>query len=293
MKTIPSQLLSHLQEYATTWCYLMKVQCVGKYAGTTFGFTSLDVPVDYDDGEGSIQYSSSDGFMPSKFQKASDFDVDNADITGYIQDSGITQADILSGIFDSAKVTIYRINYMKTAAGHEVVDYGVFGATQFIDKSWKNEFRSLMQIAKQTFGPLWSLGCRATYGDSRCGMEYEWVDGTVTSVGDDSMLEFYDTSLGQTDGYYAPGVIEWVTGNNAGAEMDVDAYVADTGYVRLTLEMQLTIAEGDTYRLRRDCDKTFATCKARGNYLQFRGEHLTPVANTGLMTPGAYVSTKS
>ena len=290
MKQIDIELTSHLQGFATTWCYLMRIDCKGKYEGVTKGFTSLDETVIYDDGTSVVTYSSDNGFMPAKFQQEASFSIDNTEVSGWVTDDSITEADILAGMFDAAEVTIYRINYNNLKAGsHEVVAYGTLGETEFDETSWKCEFRSLMQQARQPYGEVYSLTCRNQYGDEKCKKAFEWIEATVTDVGDDNLLVIIASGLTQPDGYFAPGVMEVLTGANAGADMDVDEFFAG-GIIRLTLPMPLPFAPGDKFRIRDDCDKEFDTCKAKNNVLEFRGEHLTPVADTGLAVPGAYVS---
>lgn len=289
MKFIPSLLLTHYRTGATTWCYLMRVACKGKYEGVLRGFTSLDDSIIYNDGQGELLYSADNGFMPSKFQSSADFSVDNGDVTGWVTDDAITEQDIIAGIFDGAEVTIYRINYTRPQDGHEVVNFGTFGETQFSDNRWKNEFRSLMQQAKQTFGEVYSLTCPAQFGDERCKKEFVWVEATIDAIDGDPMLVFTSSELTQPDGHFAPGVVEVLTGANAGADMDVDEFI-EGGFVRLALAMPLPFVVGDKVRIRMDCDKTFEMCRdVHINVLEFRGQHLTPVADTGLQVPGAYV----
>lgn len=291
MKQIPIRLQSHLKQHATTWCYLMRVECVGRYAGVVRGFTSLDAPLEYDDGQGLVQYRADNGFMPAKFKRAADFGVGNSEITGWVTDESITERDILSGIFDSAEVTIYRVNYNDLSAGHEVVEFGTFGETQFDENRWKCEFRGLMQQAKQPYGEVYSLTCRNQYGDDKCKMPFEWITGTVTAVGDDAMLMFQSDDLTQPEAFFAPGVVEILSGAAAGVDMDVDEFLAG-GSIRLALPLPVPVATGDTFRIRVDCDKLFSTCQRKNNVLEFRGEHLTPVADSSLQVPGAHIASQ-
>lgn len=288
MKKIPIRLQSHLQEYATTWCYIMRVACVGKWAGVVRGFTSLDQSLVYDDGDGAVTYRSDNGFMPAKFQQQADFSVDNTDLTGWVTDEDISEADILAGIFDAAEVTIYRVNYMDLSQGHEVVAFGTLGETEFDENRWKCEFRSLTQQSKQPYGKVYSLTCRNQYGDEKCKMPFEWFNVTIDALGEDPHLVIVASELEQADGYFAPGVVEVLTGANAGADMDVDQFFTG-GIIQLALQMPMPFQAGDTIRIRVDCDKEFSTCKVKGNVLEFRGEHLTPVADTALAVPGAYI----
>lgn len=218
-------------------------------------------------------------------------DVDNAEVVGWVDNGGVTEQQILSGIFDYAKVTVYRVNYMDLSMGHEVVGYGTCGETKFTDQSWVTEWRSLTQQAKQVIGQVYSLTCRARFGDNRCKMPFVWSSSAVSGEATNNRREFFADALTQAEGYFDGGVVEWTSGNNAGAQMEVDEFI-DTGSgraVRLILPMPYAIEAGDTFMIRRDCDKRFATCKAYGNHLNFRGEHLTPVGDTALSVPGAYV----
>lgn len=115
-------------------------------------------------------------------------------------------------------------------------------------------------------GPSVALGQAAT-----AGAVYDW-DGSV--------------SLPTTDGLFVPGVVHWLTGANAGRENEVESYVAATGTVTLVIPTYQTIAPGDTFTIRRDCDKSKAMCKAYGNLLNMRAEPELPRADgTSLQSP--------
>ncbi len=76
-------------------------------------------------------------------------------------------------------------------------------------------------------------------------------------------------------GYFTYGLVTWLTGANAGYQMDVRQFTPGT--VTLALPMSYPIAVGDTYTIVAGCDKTVATCKARyANLVNFRGEPFIP-----------------
>ena len=288
MKAIPLALQQHLVGGALTVCVLMRVRCVGRWEGRVMGFTNLDAPITYDDGAGPLVYSPDNGFTPQRVEHAADFGVDNSEAIGWVSDTGLTRQQITAGIFDYAEVTVYRVNYLDLSQGHEIVLYGTLGQTQIDGIRWQAELRSLMQQAKQPIGQVYSLTCRARFGDQRCGLPLAWTEGTVTGLGSDSERIFAATSLTQASGYFTLGIVRWLSGDNAGAEMEIDDH-APGGQIRLALPLGFPIRVGDQFKIRQDCDKAFATCKAKNNALNFRGEHLTPVAERGLQTPGAYV----
>src|SRR5690606_11816658 len=132
-----------------------------------------------------------------------------------------------------------------------------------------------------------------------CGYDLstEWVSGTVTSVGTETDRVFADSDLtgsSYDDDYFAPGVVEWLTGDNAGQQVEVDAYDIDTGTVTLKFPVVSAIKVGDTYRIRRHCTKRWTghnSCETfwgTDKALHFRGEPHIPVGDSGaLNTPGA------
>jgi uncharacterized phage protein (TIGR02218 family) len=301
MKTIPLALRNHMTLDATSWTLLMKLVCKD---GTILGFTRLDVNVTYNDGGGDLVYTSDQGFTPERLQAAADLGVDNTDLQGWYALGGITEARIRAGLFDFARVWVYRVNFMDLSQGHEIWAAGTLGESKYNETGWTTEFRSLSQQLKQPLCQLYSLTCRARFGSKPigtvgapfterkpCNEDLVWASGTVTSLGAETDRIFTDTGRSEADGFYQPGVIEWLTGSNAGAQIEVYTFASDQ-FV-LLLPMPYPIQIGDTYRVRQDCDKTFTMCKDRfSNTLNFRGENLTPVQDAdSIMVPGANIST--
>ena len=88
------------------------------------------------------------------------------------------------------------------------------------------------------------------------------------------------------DGYFVPGVVNWTTGANAGRENEVEEYDAATGLVTLVIPTYAAIVSGDTFRIRRDCDKSKAMCISYNNLLNMRAEPELPRADgTSLQSP--------
>lgn len=288
MKTIHATLLAHEALLQTTTCLLVKVECVGAYAGTTLGFTNLDIDVTYNDGDGALTYAADNGFTPRRFVSRASLGVDDGELEGVIASSGITESDIRAGMFDAAKVTVYRVNYEDLTSGrHEVMEYGRAGQTRYHRLGWVTEFRSLSQLLKQTISQVYSLTCRAQFGDARCGKAFVWTAGTVTSVGTEADQQFTDSGLVVSGDFYDAGVIRWLTGDNAGMQMEIGSYSG--GAFELALPMPFNIQNGDTFEARQDCIKTFEYCRdVHANTDNFRGENTIPVDGTA-MVPGAEI----
>lgn len=290
MKILSPSLLAHKALQSTTLCRLMRVACKD---GTLYGFTDLDQDVTYDDGQGSLLYEASDGFIPSAIALDGGLSVENADLTGIVAkvSTGIEKDTVRSGKLDYAFVDIYQVNYEDLSQGHEWMGYGNLGEVTYQDGQYVAEYRSRAQVLKQSnVCAVYSLTCRAEYGDSRCGATLEWFAGTVTAEATEQTLSFTDSSLGQAEGYFVPGIVEFLTGQNAGRSMEVTQFTAG-GHVTLMLPVYYPIETGDTYRIRIDCPKTPAACKdpLRDRWpLFFRGEPNIPIGDA-VQVPGAQI----
>lgn len=295
MKTIDATLLNHLGQPVTTTCFLAKVECQGAYAGQLFYFTNLDIDVEYDDGDGLATYGSDNGFTPKRYAATSGPSVDLSAIDGVITASGITEQMVRAGIFQNAKVTVYRVNYTDLTAGrHEVVAYGRAGQSRFHELGWSTEFFSLSKLLMQPIGEVYGIPCNARFGDARCKVAITWgANGTVSAVGTENDRVFGDDSRSEPDGYYSDhhGIVQWLTGDNAGIEMEIDVHDADSSgsVFELLMALPYPIAIGDTYRPRRDCDKLLTTCRdVYANQENHRGFPQMPVDGTS-MVPGTEI----
>jgi uncharacterized phage protein (TIGR02218 family) len=257
------------------------------------------------DAWGSATHSAQNGASISRLQQTADLNVDNAEFDGWVSDTGITEQMIRAGYFDYAKWKVYRLNYMDLSQGHELVASGTCGETTFSRNGWSTEFRSLMQQMKQPLSRLYSLTCTKRFGSKPigtggeqpeerhpCGVDWVWVPYTVTSVDvADPRRIFTASAMVEADHHFAPGVVRWLTGDNAGAEMDVEDNVADE--VTMILPVAYPVVIGDTYEIRQDCNKIgrLGDCKLKhDNYVQFGGQEDIPIADGAiLMVPGAAI----
>jgi len=280
------------------------------------GLTDLDRDVAYDDGQGALMYLAPVGFTASAYVSTADFSVDNADTKSLFPEFDIdqlTEADVQSGAYDYAQFKLMLVNYDDLSQGHITLMTGTLGEMKTIDGlSFFGELRSLFQQYRQSIVERDSLTCRATFGSQSadssnaagapkierfpCGIVVDglWSNATVTQVGAESNLVFASTGLVQFDNAFTPGVVEWLTGANAGRQYEVESYTFSSpagGTVTLAFPTAFPITDGDTLRIRPDCTKRWNgpnSCFTYGNRLNFRGEPFIPVGDSGSSsTPGS------
>lgn len=301
-KTIPIALQSHLDQNATTTCRLLKIEAAD---GSVVGFSSTNKAIAYDDGDGEITYAIQSGFDHSALQSTNDASVDNAEARVVLIGNQVTEAAVLAGKFDNAKWTVYQVNYEDLSQGHRVVGHGYLGKPR-IGKggAWVSfELRSLVDKLRQVPWEKWSRRCRVRIFGSQVGEERfpcmydasgEWVnDVVVTSVGTESDRTFTASALAQADDYFAPGMVEFTVGNNAGLSFEVEAF-ASGGTITLTFPTPYPIEDGDEFNIRRDCTREWSghnSCETYGNRPNFRGEPKIKIADgVAASVPGASVS---
>lgn len=311
---IPIELRTHLEQDATTTCWLLKIVPVTP-GFATYGITTLDKDVTYDDGTGLLRYRAAIGMVPASVLTTADLSVNNTELPSLLPefDVPINEADIRAGVYDFAEFALYLVNYEDPTAGHVTLHAGTIGQVSIRSDglSFVNELRGVAAKLKQSVCSKDSLSCRAIFGSQPvgsvtpgpqvardwCGFDAEalLVEATVSSVGFETNRTFTITpSTGLAEDSLRPGIIKWETGLNAGRTYEVETNTAG-GEISLAFETAFPIQIGDQLSYRPDCSK-FARDEAKGCkfwfstdwVLHFRGEPDIPIGDaSALATPGA------
>ena len=308
MRAIPVNLLNHKRNSSTTLCKLIKIK--SKDGTEVIGMTNLDRNISYDDGtgDGLIVYNAAVGFEPASIYATADMSVDNSEFNSLVPafDFPLNEFAVNAGVFDYARFWMYEINYNDLSMGHWVQMFGTLGETRTVDgiTMW-GEMRSLTDQLRKSVCELDSLICRAKFGSQPgeerfpCGYDTTplWSTGIVSTVGLELDRVFTDTTRVEPTGTFEPGLMQWLTGDNAGKYVEIESYNGDLKEVSLNYPTSYNIKVGDTYRIRVDCNKQARDsdkgCKKFFGaqwILHFRGEPDIPVGDAGtLTTPGAGV----
>jgi len=300
MRTIPAALQAHMDTMQTTICTLIKITQAN---GTIFGITSLDQDVTYDDGTGSLVYSSATGMSPTAFETDSTLSVGNSEITSLFS-SALTQGKIVAGEMDYAEFVVHKVNWADLTMGHYSPYSGTTGIVKSADAlSATIELRTLTQQLKQNFIDLYSIPCRASFG-SQTGEELFpcmfdatslWQATEVATVGSetDRIFTAADTPAATGPNGALPfdsALIEFTSGANDG--LTVETETVDGVNITLRFQANYPIEVGDTFNIRPDCTKRYLEdCIAQyanGDY--FRGEPYIPLTEESRgQIPGANV----
>ena len=194
----------------------------------------------------------------------------------------IRSMDITQGLFDGALVEIFMIDLLKVNNSQGFVSIflkrGRIGEiTTLDDNKFIARFLDVIYDTKVSINNRYSLTCRATFGDKRCGIKVNDLtyDGFVTNIVDNK--SFFDSENLKINGYFDFGhIVFW--------NQDV-TQVLDTGnikfFINKTFELykptNINLLKNMKYTATVGCNKTAEWCSKRfKNIENFRGEPHIP-----------------
>jgi hypothetical protein len=176
----PSALLAKLADQSTTLATCWKIELTD---ATVLGFTDHDQDIVYS----GVTYQAATGFTRTAYEQQTGLIVDNMDIQGFFDSAAITEADVLAGLYQDAKIWAFVLDYTDTALGIHKLDYGYLGNVTIRDQLFTCEFRSIAQRLQQPIGEKYGALCRVQFGSSECGVAVTstaWAADTQYEAGD-------------------------------------------------------------------------------------------------------------
>jgi uncharacterized phage protein (TIGR02218 family) len=273
LKTYPIALADHLAQPTTTLANLLEIT---RRDGVVFRFTDHDQPITY----GGVVFYASAGFSATAIKTTAGLNVDEMEIDGYFDDATITEADLLAGRWDGAKVLVMIVNWAEPSQGVAIRRYGSLGEVTTDGSGFKAEMRGLMQSLQQTTGEVVSATCRAEFGDTRCKVSLQANSYVAAVTAVTSKREFV-TNVGQPSNYFNDGHLVFTSGLNVGVKAEIKSFAL--GVVLTYLKLPFDIQVGDNLTLTRGCNKTIDqgenNCASYFNVINFRGEPFKPTSD--------------
>ena len=269
MKLLPEDLATHLATGATTLCWCWRLT---RQDGTVLGFTDHDRELSFD---GTV-YEAMAGFTASELKESVGLSVDNIDVDGAVTSERLDEQDLLAGLYDDAKVEIFRVNWQDTGQ-RVLMRTGSLGEVRRADGAFTAEVRGLAHYLQQPKGRLFQYVCDADLGDVRCGVDLSnpayRAAGTVSAVINPRRFNV----AGLQDhypGWYSRGLLVFETGANEGGRYEIRHHevIVDTVIIELWREPAHAVVGGDALVVTAGCDKVLATCRDKfANTANYRG----------------------
>lgn len=264
-RAIPSSIQAQFDSNVTTlsWCWI-----ISRNDSTKLGFTDHDRDVQFL----GVVCKASSGFSPSDISESVGLSVSNLDVTGVLQDASITEDDITSGIYDSAQVDIYLVDW-SDPQNYITIQSAKIGDISRSQDTFVANLIGIEDGLNKKVGRKFQSTCDTELGSSRCKIDTTLstysTNATVTSA--TSNFEFnLDTIQSYADGWFSRGLIRFTSGQNVNSHGNIKIHSGSS--ITLWAPMSRVVAVGDTVTITSGCDKSFATCISKfNNSINFQG----------------------
>lgn len=255
--------------------------------GLVMGFTDHDRDLAFD----GITFRAGTGMSASAIIQGTGLSVDNTEAAGALTDAGMTEADILAGVYDNAALTLWEVDWT-APAWRRVLFRGTLGAVIRAGVAFKAELRGLTEPLSRGGGRVFGPLCPAVLGDARCGVDLDnatyTAEAILAGVEEDGAILDLPGLPSYAEGWFVDGRVLVLDGAAAGFSASIRRAVHPEGRLRLHLWAQLARmpAPGDSVRLVAGCDKRYSTCRLKfANTTNFQGFPHVPSDDWLLATP--------
>lgn len=285
MRTVPAAITAARQASSSRLC---KIWELTRQDGTVYRFTEHDRDLEVD---GDTFYATA-SFDPSSIKGAADMSVSDMDVVGAFDTEYISARDLLGGVYHGASFWVGEVLWDAPEEGVDILQFGWLGRVREMGGKFVAELRGPAEVLQQTIGEVYQPTCRATLGDSRCGIALVPESTTVSAVTNRRVFATTDVTPVFPVGTWQRGTVTFTSGANAGIAMDV--YMVEGNTMSLMMPLPFDIDIGDTLDVTVGCDKALSTCRdVFHNVLNFRGEPHVPVSDDLIRGPGPDVSRTS
>ena len=255
------------------WC--VRIVCIN---GLTLRLTTY--PFDLTMSNATL-YESDSGYEQTAYSSSTGMAASAIDLEGFVGIAGITRDQISSGVFDNARVYIFKCDWSSPVEDYEPVASGFFGKTTLEDDKYTIQGMSLIDALNQSVGKTYTAACSRTFGDAGCtkNLAALQVTGSLSAVTNGSVVR--DASRGEAIDYFGAGTIALTSGPNAGLKpLEIKSYAAD-GTITTFEPFYYPPAIGDDYVLAPGCRKRLVDCRDKwANALNFLGFSHVPLSST-------------
>jgi uncharacterized phage protein (TIGR02218 family) len=263
MRTIPEDIAVGLAEGVTTLAHVWRVT---RRDSEVFAFTDHDRPLVFD----AVTAEPNVGLRVGAIEKSLGLNVDSASLSGALASEAVTEADLARGLWDGARVDLYRVDWKEPSARLHLFA-GRIGEVRRGVAAFEAELRGLQAPLNVAVGRVYSRFCDADLGDGRCAIETSAfrADGVVAEAVNSAA--FIASGLGAyEEAWFTRGRLAWA----AGGESEVSAHRLESGgaVIELLDAPGDVLAPGAEFTIYAGCDKRHETCRVKfENVLNFRG----------------------
>lgn len=275
-------------ECLTFWCQCWRIV---RKDGRIFTFTSLDEDFEW----GAETYISCRSLSASAAQSSTDVgNAGSVEITGIINDSSISEADIYGGRFDDAFIEVWLVAF-KGSDVPKRIGAGWAGNLQHGEQGFTMDVVGPGgRLSQQPLVKAITPSCRWKFGSKECGVNSEILQltGSVTSARGRGVVRAELSAGSESDVQWVNATLMWTSGPNNGQTCEVNSLKFDTGTDDATIVLwalaQAVPNVGDTFDLIPGCDfLRDGGCTVYDNIINFGGFPDVPGNDSIQQTPDA------
>lgn len=233
---------------------------------------------------GADTYKTDSGYQFSGYASEANMSPGVMDMEGVSGIAGIDRDEIVSGVFDGARVYAFATTWKTPVVDEEPLGVAIMGKATMRDDRYTTELMMLVDALNQSVGKTYTPGCQKTFG----GQEFSGckvvlgpvtVTGTLSAVTSNAV--FRDAARTEAADYFGAGTIAFTTGANAGLKPHkIKAHAAD-GTIIVHEAFHYPVAVGDAYTLIPGCRKRQIDCRDKwNNIVNFGGFSFVPTQST-------------
>lgn len=266
MLTLSAAMQAKLDAAATTFCHCWRLT---RNDGAVLGFTDHDRDLIFN----GVTFRAGTGLSASQLETNLGLAAGTAEATGALSDDGLTESDLLDGLFDNASVETWLVDW-SNVADRVLLDVATMGDVRRGEHAFAVELRSTAHVFDQQQGRAFQRGCAADLGDQRCGVDLASFNSTGTVTGSSGGILTLDLASAFESAYFSGGALTFTSGANDGARFTIKSHSQNgvRASVALWSPPGGAITEGDVVALVAGCDKSAAACQQKfDNIVNFRG----------------------
>lgn len=247
--------------------------------GATIGLTAHDRDLMVD----GLLHRAAPGLSPSAVTLGDGLDAAAMDVTGALTHAAITEADLLAGRWDGARVAVTLVDWRDPATVVPLCE-GRIGAVELKDGGFAAALDGPAARLDRPVAEETSPDCRAELGDRRCRVAMAARTRFARVAAAEGVRVTLDRTEPVPDGW-GHGRLRWFGGANAGLAARV--LRSEGAVVTLAAAPPFPVVAGTLVEIAEGCDRTLATCAGRfGNAANFRGEPYLPGIDLLTRYPG-------
>lgn len=210
-------------------------------------------------------YKTDSGYEPTALSAGTALAATAIDLEGIAAVGGVDRDALASGVFDNARVYVFKCDFLNPVEDYEEVTVGLFGKTTLEDEHYRIEGMGLIDALNQTVGKTYTALCSRTFGDAWCGVDVGAlsVTGTLSHVSGSNSIR--DSARTEAADYFCAGTLRFTSGANSGLRMlEIKSHASDGSIVTHEPFYYLP-SVGDSYVMTPGCRKRKEDCTAWDN----------------------------